>query len=551
MANFSTRLRLRKGPVSLAQLRLWQAISSIKVARDLPFLHAGILFGYLFLHLLPASLWAAALAPILSQTTTLKTIRVPFYPPDPTNDFWNQTAWNGRTVRTESGVFSYNPAEVLQGPIFNDASTATASAGVRLHAKIDNSFLSYVGRSYGVGASAGLEDYVFDGSQPTSLLFTYQEPGYFTTVNCWRNDSSAWGLHLEANGSAPAYPNTYPACGILPNSLYTAGTFSDSGCPDLIPGFQANWYALSAIQHESNILALRGLSGDSRHMFPIAAGSRAYTTFDKVQWEAHFVPQNFEVSVNTTGARITVTPLGNSTVDMDPSAATRGIGFGILAQFVIGQVTYLAQSVTGLYGSAMGDAFLSNIQNAAMETRNVSVNDTSVVLEGVSSALESMIDDLLVAVASAQLEIAGQNSTVARATTPPTTTVTVAAMHLGTVEYIATLNFLIVAVYFVEFVRTWVWRGLPLFDYTDTGSLIVAVSRGGEQLGAAVAVAHKDKGSLWTGDSGMEGTDTRISLRFRDGMPTIEAMDLWEEDDEGKFLKEDHSLIPAFRYADM
>ncbi|KAF8179584.1 hypothetical protein K438DRAFT_1977293 [Mycena galopus ATCC 62051] len=98
IANLATRLRLRQGPVLLAQLRLWQSISSVKVAWNLPFLHAGIFFGYPLLHLLPASLWAGALAPISSQTKALRTFPIPSYPPDPTNVAWDQSSYTPANI---------------------------------------------------------------------------------------------------------------------------------------------------------------------------------------------------------------------------------------------------------------------------------------------------------------------------------------------------------------------------------------------------------------------------------------------------------------------
>lgn len=85
---------------------------------------------------------------------------------------------------------------------------------------------------------------------------------------------------------------------------------------------------------------------------------------------------------------------------------------------------------------------------------------------------------------------------------------------------------------------------MPLFDYTDIASVIVAVSRGGQRLGAAIASAHKEKWTLWTGDSGhMEGADTRIALRVRDGMPTIEGTGSPMEEDEEQLFQLNHSAM--------
>ncbi|KAJ7117623.1 hypothetical protein C8R44DRAFT_567196, partial [Mycena epipterygia] len=488
ITNFSTRLRLQRGSVSLTELRLWQSISSIKFVWNLPFMHTGILLSYIFLHLLPASLWAAALTPILSQSTTTGTIHVPAYPPDPANKFWNQTQNIAPVTRNKKGVFSFTPAGIIQGAILNSAASTTSITGVRTHAKNDNSLLSYSGRSYGVGASAGLENFVLDsGVAENALLYTYQELGYMTDVQCWRNESSAWGITLIFNRTLPTFPDEYLACGVLPNILYVPEFISTSGCPGVLPDYFPEWFGVLG-PTDATVFALQARSQSARNMFAMAAaGPGIYSTLDKVQCEAYFIPQMFQVLVNVTTSLITVNPVANSTLDMDPSSATYGAGLGWLVQFILQQVTQFSTGGTGIDSSPLGDSFLSNIQNVAL-ANNASINDTSVIMDGISSSLESIIDDLLLGMASAQIEIAWNNSGVVEATTTAATTVTVPAMGLGNLQYvviIATLNFLVVVVYFLEFVRTRAWQGLPLFDYNDIASLVVAVSRDGQQISAA------------------------------------------------------------------
>jgi hypothetical protein len=90
---------------------------------------------------------------------------------------------------------------------------------------------------------------------------------------------------------------------------------------------------------------------------------------------------------------------------------------------------------TNLYTSVLGNMFLSNIMNVAT-ARNGSVNDTSVILEGISSSLESMIDDILVGIGSAQLKIARRNSSVVNATSGVIANATIATIffNLGHLE---------------------------------------------------------------------------------------------------------------------
>ncbi|KAK7000704.1 hypothetical protein R3P38DRAFT_2796960 [Favolaschia claudopus] len=527
--NLSTRLYFQHNSISLARLQLWSSLSSIKVVWDLPLVHAGILFGYIFLHLLPASLWAGALAPIPSQSTLVGRFHIPSYPEDPAGDFWNQTKGGklpvtvGPVIRNVDGVFSYTPAAILHGPILNSASNAASTGLMQVHAKIDNTRLSYTGRSYGVGASAGLDNIVLPKGEFTSLQYLYQETGYLTKVQCLKNETSGWGVHSWANRSSPTFPDEYLACGVLPNSVYQVGhDFSDSECPGLIPGFDAEWYAvLSTENPASHIFALQGKSRASHHFFGIAAGDGAYSMMNQTQCEVIFVPQKFQVLVNMTNSLIEVKPLGNSLVEIDPSAATYGIGFGLLPQYMMEQVTYLSNGITSIYTSALADAFLSNIENVAL-AQNASATDTSTILNGISTALESTIDDLLVQIASAQLKIAWQSWGVLKAATSTSTLVTVAAMHVGTFQYIivtTVLNFLIVLLYVEELIRTRAWGGLQAFDYTDIVSVIVAVSRGSKNIALAVMEQQQVE------SNNLAGSKTRLLLIFEDGTPMIEADD--------------------------
>ncbi|KAJ7928240.1 hypothetical protein B0H13DRAFT_1860678 [Mycena leptocephala] len=245
-------------------------------------------------------------------------------------------------------------------------------------------------------------------------------------------------------------------------------------------------------------------------MFAIGTGTGPYSVLDKVQCDVRFKHYNFEVSVNMTSSLVTINPLASSTHDMDPTSAAIGIGFGTIPQLVMRQVTFLLMVNTNLYTSVLGNMFLSNIMNVAT-ARNGSVNDTSVILEGISSSLESMIDDILVGIGSAQLEIAGTTSGVIA-------NATIATMRLGDFQYAVTvtvLNFLAVIVYLVECVCTRGWKGMPVFDHNDIAStgVIVVVSWGGPEVGDAVAAAHKVNGTLWLGDArNMAGGQTRMTL---------------------------------------
>ena len=62
-------------------------------------------------------------------------------------------------VRNSKGVFTYRVGITMEGALLSSASSATTVDGSpRKHVKLDNSGFTYIGRSYGVGAPAGLTD---------------------------------------------------------------------------------------------------------------------------------------------------------------------------------------------------------------------------------------------------------------------------------------------------------------------------------------------------------------------------------------------------------
>jgi hypothetical protein len=182
--------------------------------------------------------------------------------------------------------------------------------------------------------------------------------------------------------------------------------------------------------------------------------------------------------------------------------------------------------------------------------RNGSVNDTFVILEGISSSLESMIDDILGGIGSAQMEIAGRNSSVVNATSGIIANATIATMWVADFQYgvtVTVLNFLVVIVYLVECVRTRGWKGMLVFDYNDIASVIVVVSRGGPEVGDAVAAAHKVNGTLWLGDArNMAGGQTRMTLGECDGMPTLQVIAVDEDSEQVCLRNEDKEYFSTW-----
>lgn len=114
--------------------------------------------------------------------------------------------------------------------------------------------------------------------------------------------------------------------------------------------------------------------------------------------------------------------------------------------------------------------------------------DEEINLTGIENSVTAMMDDLLVAYASAQLMIANDTKTV-------NATVTYAAVRLGQPVYVYSVflvNLAIILIVVLEAFRTRGWTHLTTFDYNDLSSLATASSRGGYHLANALtAVARK------------------------------------------------------------
>ncbi len=112
------------------------------------------------------------------------------------------------------------PGAVLPGVIINAAGSVTLNRSSRTHPKHDNSGYTYLGRSYGVGSSAGLVDPHYTRKSSDIRHYTYFENGYLSNITCIHNSSSRWDIVKACDSGDVAFPDMYTARGILPNSDY-------------------------------------------------------------------------------------------------------------------------------------------------------------------------------------------------------------------------------------------------------------------------------------------------------------------------------------------
>ncbi|EON70093.1 hypothetical protein W97_09359 [Coniosporium apollinis CBS 100218] len=508
LINFSSRSRLQMSPTKLDTIKMWAAVCSLRMDWSLPLGSWLILCALRVVALIPPALWAGAVTPVVTGKIVSSSIAIPVYSSDPTGLYWNRT-WNpfrdANLTRNDKGTFSYAPGVAIQGIILqNAASTTSTNGSLQEHRKNDVSRLSYSGRSYGVGASAGIMDLTLEAAE-TIKGYAYFEKGYQSNVSCIRNSSSAWTIQQGPILHHSTYPNMYLASGHLPN---TANVMSD------------RYYTLGLqATLDSKIVALLGRTANNRSIVAIAVGKKSgpYTSLKHIQCEVTFMPRNFSVNVDTDELVITVTPVGPAD-EIDPTSSITGPGQGVLIQETMMSLTQVSMINTDSYTSVVGDALLSEIANVAVAT-NAPLNGTAAVMNGMARALESMIDDILGAYSSAQLMIAGSDQPETSRTATDVSAA-IRAVQIGNKEYIyaiMVINGLLILLFVAETIRTRGWRNLPAFDYQDIKSVIVGSYIGSAGAGQTMIVSH-----AWKGDS----SDTlagaiQVQLVDRDGYPAL------------------------------
>lgn len=290
-----------------------------------------------------------------------------------------------------------------------------------------------------------------------------------------------------------------------------------------------------------------------------------YLTLNQTQCSVSFIPTLFDINVNLSSLIITVSR-ADSASDMDPTAqanatftawrchtlpntlaslenSTTGCGnytaqgqpgLGNIATRALRQLNDLSVLDTSMRTSSLGEMFLSLIQNENLYMRNTTkyqdwnisdfisnspdpktINNTSILEYSIVQGIKSLMDDSLLAFASAQLVLHyGTSSQV----TPGS--LTVGAVVIGTRGYVYSLfafNLLLILILFEEMLRTRCWANLPLFDYNDVKGVIVASSMGGKELANKVVTAHEKRGSVWVADPhDKTASGIRVQLKCRD-----------------------------------
>ena len=477
LINYATRLQLNKSPQKLDVMLAWNNLITRSPSWGLRSYYLVPVVLFILTVQIPAALWAGAITPVpvVTQASSPVSIPAPQYQTSSNiREYPSEVDSEGPLLRSTKGVFGYSPGMRLLGSLLASASSATTvDGGVRQHAKQDNTRFTYYGRSYGAGASVGLVDESIAKSSLAQSYF-FQERGLRADVSCVYNSSTEYVIGDEVD------PNIYPVFGNLPNSgglREYSEYYSNSGGSKIV--------SIGVSRNQESSQRIIGIAAGSNYMF-----------LNATQCNVEFSPTLFNVSVGLVDRSINISEVSAGT----DFTARENLTYALIRQFEL-----ISNDQTNLYLSLLGDSF-----NSSIASYNLSVSalngppptENSATLMGLTNSITAMIDDLLIAYASAQLLIANDS-------TPTPATIQVHAFVFGSVLYvylIFAINTAIILCLIEEAYRTRNWKGLSDFDYMDPRSLIIGSSMGGKAVAEKVKTfARGNKKSVYEHDSRQVG----------------------------------------------
>ncbi|GAD99659.1 hypothetical protein PVAR5_8381 [Paecilomyces variotii No. 5] len=459
LINLATRIWFTRATISLDVLGFWSALSTPANNWNLPLWMIVITILFCNLSAVISALWTGALTPTNTTGVQNATILIP----DWSNlsyirEYPSEIDQTGLTIRDTKGFFTYSVGVGMLTSLLSSANSASpVDGGTRNHSKLDNTGYSYHGRSYGVGASVGLLDSSVLNT-PRAVNYSYDEVGLDASVSCIYNDSSLFFIGDTFD------TNLYAARGPLPDSA--------PGSPEYSVYVGRGSKSIVAI----GVAAVPTAFTATRYM-AVTAG-QYYSILNATQCAVTFTPARFNVSVDIKGRNITVSkaPSASPPPSIDPHHN--------MTHVVMRQLELISNDLTGYYRSILGDtlnASISDYRTSLMDTKRNSTQALSgpeVVLRGLENAVTSLVDDILVAYASAQLMVGHFTDFVPAQ-------VQVSALRVGSRGYIiasAAITGVITLLVIGEAIRVRGWRGLPEFDYLDNQMLVVSASRGGKWI---------------------------------------------------------------------
>ena len=259
--------------------------------------------------------------------------------------------------------------------------SAASSASLNkssLTSKYDHGGYSYLGRSYGVGTTAGLVDETIVQRHGMSelLSYSYQEPGYNAQVSCIHNASQ--DFHFQ-----PAYEGE-PGYGI-PAFYYAIGRFP------LVPDEHTDFFAVVGNPGDNSIFASMMAKSYSDVYAIMITGGMTYNILRDPQCEVQFQRTMFQVDVDVTNKFVLVSPLTNhgatTSSDFD---STKGLSYTVM-----GQVNALSMIITSTYTSLFGLSLINNMAATQRDFNASSAKPSERTLNATQDSMTAMIDVVL------------------------------------------------------------------------------------------------------------------------------------------------------------
>ena len=459
---------MSQNPFSLDLIKFFSALTAHSVNYSLPWLYSLSVIVFVAVTLLPGALWAGAITPVNTLKTSTAQMLLPGW--RNTTALQNNYHSNFRNLYqldTVEGLFSYKPEFDLQGTMLGLAAQASNPGP---HSKLDKTGYLYDARSFGAGASVGLMDQAFPNNTKS---YNFTESGLQSHTSCIYNDTAdlSMGDDLLPQDGGYLY-SLFDVTGNLPvagGSVFVEATAFGFNAGQIVSLF-------TATSGSSNTLGIIAGGGSGKDEY--------YGPLNNVQCDIIFSPTNFSLSVDRTHRTISVSPIDD--VDMPPYGQ-------LVINRTLSAISTISTVLTTAYVSMLGQALMHNIANVPVTPGNVSVSN----LRGVSDAVDSFIDNILLAYASADLMIA-------KDFVPSNVTSEEAAIIFGKPVYIYlifTTNLVISLVYIAEALRTKGWRNLTTFNYMDIKTVIVGASMGGTGIADRVNTLHEQKGSTWRAET--------------------------------------------------
>ncbi|KAF2166611.1 hypothetical protein M409DRAFT_23245 [Zasmidium cellare ATCC 36951] len=484
------RSSLTDRALSIDQLRLCSAVStrSINTYLSLRFLSIPILLSAIYL--LPAWLWTGAITPQVVITGLENAyVRIPQFGEGSypfLGDYDLKGAINQGCVQISksNGSFSNCPARRQAGSILQSIGTASTAPGVpRNHSKLDNSGYQYLDRSYGVGASVGLQ--APPGTAGATISYNYTEMGYLTSAKCIYNASADFNLSENVTFGIPGIPDWFWQQGRRPNDRWDQpppGAAAHAGF-ESEPVDIVGWSAGSCCGFTN---------GTGPFYISMAAGSD-YAFLNTTQCELFFEPAIFDVAVSIANRTIHVTqvlPNESFFAPEDPNPA------GYLREWTLRALSSLALIETTLYVSSIGENFINNAQTKLNQPDfNASQPNNDAVLPAIEDSLVAALDDILEALAG--FAFVNDSSTWSGAVSGE-----VPRVRVGETQFIIALfvtNVLVLVGVCGMAVHTRGYANTPAFNFMDIGALVVGMDNG-RQLANEETAAISPSEPRWDGD---------------------------------------------------